>query len=90
MLFNKAIAEEGPSPDAKMAKDKRAKDAHKDAAAAPEPTEESNLTLSVFVSLNGRDWRPARGAPLTYFQPPPEPVEPDPAETKRGNRKKKH
>lgn len=68
-----------------MVKDKKAKDAHKDAPEAPEPTEEPNITLSVFVSLNGRDWRPARGPPLIYFQPPPEPVE-----TKRSNRKKKH
>ncbi len=51
--------------------------------------EEANAVVSLLVSLNGSDWQPVAGPPLTYFPPPPEP-EPEPEEeTKKVKGRKK-
>lgn len=52
-------------------------------------SEEANTAVSLLVSLNGDDWQPVLGPPLTYFQPPPEPVVEPEEETKKGKGKKK-
>lgn len=58
-------------------------------AAAADGTE-SPCILYVLVSMNGVDWEPAAGPPVTYFQPPPEPeAEPEPPDPKKGKAKKK-
>lgn len=51
--------------------------------------EEVNTALSLLVSLNGTDWEPVSGPPLTYFPPPPEPVAEPEEEPKKGKGKKK-
>ena len=51
--------------------------------------EDANTAVSLLVSLNGSDWQPVSGPPLTFFPPPPEP-EPEPEEEpKKGKGKKK-
>lgn len=56
---------------------------------APASPEETNRAQSVFVSLNGNDWQPVSGPPLTYFLPPPEPIPVPEDEPKKGKGKKK-
>lgn len=51
--------------------------------------EEVNTAVSLLVSLNGTDWEPVSGPPLTYFPPPPEPVAEPEEEPKKGKGKKK-
>lgn len=51
--------------------------------------EEVNTVVSLLVSLNGTDWEPVLGPPLTYFPPPLEPVVEPEEEPKKGKGRKK-